>query len=625
MKVLVAALILAMLLGCGGNHSLAHNKRVIVLGVDGMDPNFVQRHWSALPNLAKLRDLGGLTRLRTTTPPQSPVAWSTFITGTDPAQHGIFDFVHRDPTTMQPVSSMGETLEPAHKLFVGPWQVPLSKARVRSFRQGQTFWQILTGHGVPVTVIRMPTNYPPVGVGEALSGMGTPDLQGTFGTFTYYTESESESDRDVPGGRIVHVADSDDRVVLPIQGPANTLRRDHRTPVLDLTVDIDPDQPVARFHIADERFILRQGEWSPWIRIRFAMIPYLAHVSAMFRMYVAELHPAIRIYRSALNVDPANPALPISTPANYSRQIASRVGPFYTQGIEEDTSALRQGALNLPEYLEQVRLVSLEHAALLNDSLTHFGQGLLFFYFSEIDQNSHMLWGRHEAELLNTYQTVDRDIGRVLTRAKNTTVVVMSDHGFAPFQRSVNLNTWLWHHGFLELDGSPDANGNEMFAHVNWHETRAYAMGLNSLYINLAGREKQGIVQPGRERALVIADLIRQLRAFRDPETGRTVIADVSAIERSNSRFAPDLIVGYAPGYRASWETALGGLPANLIEENVDAWIGDHCIAASAVPGVLLGNRKPHVQDPELKDLTVTILKEFGVPPDSSMTGRPVY
>ncbi len=167
-------------------HSSRTDKSVIVLGVDGMDPNFVAQHWNELPNLTRLRNKGGLTKLATTTPPQSPVAWSTFITGTDPAEHGLFDFVHRDPVTLAPMSSMAEVTAPAHTLNIGAWQLPLSSARVRSFRQGRAFWQILADADIPVTIVRMPTNYPPVEkAGFAIAGMGTPDLEGTFGTFTY--------------------------------------------------------------------------------------------------------------------------------------------------------------------------------------------------------------------------------------------------------------------------------------------------------------------------------------------------------------------------------------------------------------------------------------------------------
>lgn len=617
---------LLALASCGHTGSGAHGKRVIVLGVDGMDPGFVEEHWSQLPNLARLRDLGGLTRLATTTPPQSPVAWSTFITGWDPAQHGVFDFVERDPATMLPFSSMAETLPPAHQLEIGPWALPLSGARVRTLRAGRSFWEMLAERGIPVTVMRMPVNYPPVkGAGRELSGLGTPDLNGTFGTFTYYTDDPLEQARDVPGGRIVPVAAVHHRVILPIEGPPNTLRRDRRPVRLDVIADIDPEAAVARIQAGEQQLLLKQGEWSPWIRVRFPLIPHVAGVAGMFRLYAQEIAPGIRIYRSPLNADPSDPALPISAPPGFSRELAGRIGPFFTQGIEEDTSALRQGALSLPEYLAQSRIVMREHEDSLGDCLSRFRDGLLFFYFSEIDQNSHVLWGRHPAELLETYRAVDQAIGRVIDQGREQTVMVMSDHGFAAFDRAVNLNTWLRSEGFLAFDDPGITAGGELFAHVDWKHTRAYAMGLNALYLNLAGREKNGIVQPS-ERAALLAELIRRLREFRDADTGRLVVADAATVGASaSSRYAPDLIVGYAPGYRASWETALGAAPAGVVRVNDDAWIADHCIAAGAVPGVLLGNRRPRVADPRLKDLTVTILREFGVGPGPGMTGRAIY
>ncbi len=207
-----------------------------------------------------------------------------------------------------------------------------------------------------------------------------------------------------------------------------------------------------------------------------------------------------------------------------------------------------------------------------------------------------MLWGRHDDELLRTYQIVDKDIGMVLDREPDATVIVMSDHGFAAFDYAVNLNTWLLQEGFLSLK---PGGANATLASIDWKRTKAYAMGLNALYINLAGREENGIVAPGGERDTIMAELKRRLLELRDPDTGQLAVADVTAIGKSTSRFAPDLIVGYAPGYRASWETALGAIPPDVIRENTDAWIGDHCISAGAVPGVLLGTQTPSViKDP---------------------------
>ena len=613
MKWLAIAL-LVWLVSCGTPASRAHGKRVIVLGVDGMDPNFVQKHLGSLPNLARLAHMGGMTKLATTTPPESPVAWATFITGTDPVEHGLFDFVLRDPATLQPFSSMGETREPQHQLTLGPYLFPLSAAGVQTFRMGEPFWQILAEHNIPVTVMRMPTNYPADQHGNGISGMGTPDMEGTFGTFTYYSDDPNDAPGDVSGGRILQVSRVDNRVHLSVAGPTNPLRSDHSSTQLDMVADVDPVAPVARFRIVDQQFVLKQGEWSPWIRVRFPLLPHVSSVAGMFRIYARELQPGFRVYRSPLNADPAAPSLPISAPPQWSSELAHAVGPFYTQGIEEDTSALRQGALSLPEYLEQSRLVSQERFALLRETLRRFKDGFLFFYFSEVDQNSHMLWGKHEAELLGTYQSVDRAIGYVMDHESGATITVMSDHGFAAFDRAVNLNTWLIQQGFQAMSGD----------RVDWAKTKAYAMGLNALYINLAGREKYGVVHSGAERDAVLADLTRKLREFRDPDSGVPVVADVVELGKSASRFKPDLIVGYAPPYRASWETALGRAPVGVIEDNRDAWIGDHCMAASAVPGTLISTRKPF-SEPSLKDLPVTILNEFGIAPGPRMTGRVIY
>ena len=618
-----AALVLS---ACGPAPTGAHGKRVIVLGVDGMDPNFLERHWDELPNLARLRDRGGLVRLATTTPPESPVAWATFITGLDPAGHGIFDFVHRDPATLEPVSSMAQTIGPAHQLEIGPYLLPLGGARVRSFRSGRPFWQILAQHGIPATVIRMPTNYPPEEqAGEALAGMGTPDLEGTFGTFTYYTDDPGETAREVSGGRIVPVSAEAGRVVLPVAGPPDVLRRDGRPVCVNMVADVDPDASAASFRIDGQQFILRQAEWSPWVRVRFPLMGGIRGVSGTFRFYARQLHPGIHIYRSPVNIDPADPALPISAPPEYAGEMARRIGLFYTQGIEEDTSALRQGALDLPEYLELSHYIASQHRAMLRECLRRFHDGLLFFYFSEVDQDSHVLWGRHEDELLGTYQSVDRAVGDALDAARGATVIVMSDHGFSSFRRAFNLNAWLRREGFLALRDAPARDDGHPFASVDWSRTKAYALGLNALYLNMAGREAHGIVHPGAEREALLAELRECLEALRDPENGQRVIQDVAPVAASASRYAPDLIVGPAAGYRISWETALGETPPTVLEDNTDAWIGDHCMAAQLVPGVLLGTGRARIADPGLKDLPVAILGLFGVKAPAAMTGRDIY
>ena len=609
----------AALAGCHGSE--AHGRQVIVLGVDGMDPGFLERHWSDLPNVARLRGQGGFRRLGTTMPPQSPVAWSTFITGLDPAEHGIFDFVHRDPRTMQPFSSMSRTVEPRFQIPLGPYVLPLSSARVETLRKGEPFWRMLWDRHIPVTIMHMPTNFPPERVGAAISGMGVPDLRGTEGTFTFYTDDPEEIARDVPGGRIVKVAAENGRYVLPVEGPPNPLRKDRRYATADLVVEADAERDAALLTTGSARAIVQRGEWSEWLRADFPLLGWLAGARGMFRVYAKEIHPRLELYVTPVNIDPRAPDLPISAPASFSRAVAGAIGPFYTQGIAEDTSAYRQGVLDLEEFLRQSTLVRDDEMKLLRYALDGFREGLLFFYFSSIDQGSHMLWGKHEPELLEIYRAVDAAIGEVCRRFPRADIVVMSDHGFNSFDRSVNLNTWLWEKGFLALQGPPRGD-DEGFADVDWTKTQAYALGLNGLYLNIAGREKNGILRQGAETAAAMQRLARELVEFRDPANGRQVVETAPA---TGAPTGPDLIVGYGRGYRGSWETALGAVPRAILEDNTDVWIGDHCINAEDVPGVLLSNRLVRAERPSLRDVTVTILEMFGVGAGAGMRGQTVF
>jgi len=624
----VCVLTVIVLSSCAPTSSRAAGRKLIVLGIDGMDPKFLERHWASLPNLDRLRRQGGFQPLATVIPPQSPVAWSTFITGTDPGVHGVYDFIHRNPETRMPFSSMGETAAGGKSISLGPYVFPLTSGEVRSLRKGKAFWQTLSENGIPVTVLRMPTNFPPVDCeGLSLAGMGVPDLRGTFGTFTFFTDAEQEG-RNVPGGRILPARVANHRAVLRLDGPENTLRKDRATTSVDITVDVDPSGQAARFTVGEAQYVLKEGEWSPWIRIAFPMIPYFKDAAGMVRIYAQELGPGFRVYVSPENVDPERPELPISDPASYSRDLARSVGPYYTQGMAEDTAALRQKIFTREEYIAQSRLVATEHLKLFRHALDQFRDGLLFFHFFGVDQNSHMLWGRFEKELLETYKLADQAVGWAMAASDAGTLIVMSDHGFSTFDRAVNVNTWLMKEGFLALDDPANVGEKELFAHVDWTRTKAYAVGLNAVYLNLVGREPDGtIAQPDIDFEL--RKIVDRLKGLRDPATGAPVVTAVYEARRVYSSHdagtSPDLMIGYAPGYRSSWQTALGAVPAETVVDNGEAWIGDHCIAAEHVPGVFLSNRKASVGDAKLEDLTATILAHFGIARPAAMKGRNVF
>jgi predicted AlkP superfamily phosphohydrolase/phosphomutase len=603
---------------------------MIVLGVDGMDPQFLEAHWNSLPNLNRLRADGDFKRLATTMPPQSPVAWSSVITGMDPGGHGIFDFVHRNPQTRMPLSSMAEVTAPSRTLTIGPYVLPLSGGGVKSMRAGSAFWQTLEQHGLRATVIRMPANFPAADCEqESLSGMGTPDLRGTARTYSFYTDDPAENRKIVSGGEITKAKLERGRAILNVLGPPNTLRKDQAVTSVSLTVDVDPAENVARIELSGQRIVLRQGEWSDWFHASFPLISGFKSAAGIFRVYLQQAHPYLRLYVSPINIDPGEPALPISTPANFSRTLNDAVGPFYTEGIAEETGAYRAGLFSRAEFLQQSHRVLSDSMRLFRRELDGFQDGLLFYYFSSVDQNSHMLWGRYEDDLLEIYKIIDVAVGEAMKKAgSDTKLVILSDHGFAKFDRAVHLNSFLMQNGFLQLDDPKKVGDDELFAHVDWGRSVAYAVGLNAIYLNQEGREDGGIV-PVVDRQVILNKIAAKLKEFKDPVSGENVVETVyfsdTAFQGKNLKYAPDILVGFRRGFRASWQTALGAVPKDTVEDNTQAWIGDHCMAAHLVPGVLLSNRKISLADPSLVDVPTTILGEFGVKNGPGMIGRSFF
>jgi predicted AlkP superfamily phosphohydrolase/phosphomutase len=630
-----------------------NSARMIILGVDGMDPTMLAQFMrdGDTPNLKKLAEQGGFMPLGTSTPPQSPVAWSNFITGMDPGGHGIFDFVALDRDTLLPyLSSARVETSGREPLAVGRWRIPLSSEETVMLRDGQAFWEILDAEGIPATMFRVPVNYPPIEAGErGLSGMGTPDLRGTSGTFTFYTDEPGIEIGGVSGGMIKAANIVDGQIIGAIEGPTNAFLEDTPRSTAEFRVSIDAQHPVALIQISGERALLNVGEWSDWLAVDFEMVPGLVEVRGMVRVYLKQTVPHFSLYISPVNIDPRSPAQPISIPAEYAFELAEAAGPFYTQEMPEDTKALSAHVLTPQEFLTQSGLVMDERRRLLRYELQRFheqgaGSRFLFFYLSSVDQRNHMLARQMDAEhpfhdddtpqdlaeaMRTTYKEVDEMVGWVLDDLDaETRFVVMSDHGFAPFRRQANLNSWLEQNGYLKLKNPALRSSYEWLLGIDWSQTRAFGIGLNSLYLNVRGREKNGIVDPDEREALA-RKIAGELKTWTDPETGEDVVTQPLVREDiyhgPHVTAAPDIIVGYARGYRASWATSTGKIPATLIEDNDKEWSGDHCMDARAVPGVLLSNQSLNEGDADLRDMPVSILNHFGIKAPSQMGGRAVF
>jgi predicted AlkP superfamily phosphohydrolase/phosphomutase len=625
----------------------ANGKKMIILGIDGMDPDLLTKFMAEgkMPNFARLSQQGSFRRLTTSIPPQSPVAWSNLITGMNAGGHGIFDFIHRDPKTFQLYFSTSRVEGPKHSWQIGNWVVPLGSGSADQLRRGKAFWEILDDKGIPNSIYRIPANFPPIAAkGKTLSGMGTPDLRGTYGTFTFYTDDATAAAGAVEGGEVVQVEVKDNRVASNLIGPGNTFRKDSPPATEPFKVDLDPLEPVVRVSFQNQQFVLKEGEWSGWTPVEFQLMPIIGNVKGICRFFLKQAHPRFQLYVSPINIDPANPALPISTPSSYSRDLAKEIGEYHTQGIAEDTKALSDGVLDDKEFLEQSRTVLAEHRRAFDAEFPKFRDGLFFFYFSSLDLNAHMMWrhtdpshpaydaalaSQYGTALEEFYQQIDQVLGEVLAKIDNdTTLLVLSDHGFAPYRRSFNLNTWLLQNGYIAVKPGAPVDPNEPFAEVDWSHTRAYGLGLNGLYANIRGREREGIVESAQADAL-LREIRQKLLEVRDPKDNSQAITRVDlaseVYQGQYARTGPDALVGYNRAYRAGWKTILGAFPPDVFEDNANPWSGDHCMDYTKVPGVLLSNRKIDAEAPALTDIAPTILGQFGIAKATDMKGQSVF
>lgn len=614
----------------------AGRRRVLVLGIDGMDYRLTRRliGEGKLPNLARLEQAGGFQPLETSIPPQSPVAWSDFITGLDAGGHGIFDFIHRKPETLEPYLSTSQVEAPGRQLRLGGWQIPLGGGGPILLRRGVPFWEVLEDKGIPTTIVRMPANFPPSGsASRELSGMGTPDILGSYGTFSFFTTAPERIEREITGGHVYPAKVTGNVFRGRLTGPPNPFLVEGKALTAEFAVYVDPARSVAKIELGDEELILAEGEWSEWVRVEFEPIPWLQTLSGIVRFYLKEVDPEFELYVSPINIDPLAPAMPISTPPEFAVELAEAAGRYYTQGMPEDTKALVSGILDEEAFLGQAQLVAEEQRAQYEFLLDRFDGGLLFYYFGFIDQVSHVMWHamdaghpahdsvrdspfRHVIEDL--YVQADEIVGTALERLDpDETLIVMSDHGFTSWRRAFNLNTWLAENGYLAVRDVSRQGELPFLQNVDWSRTRAYGLGLSGLYLNLRGRERAGRVPRTRYRRLC-EEIAERLLQVRDPATGRPVITKVYIRDETYSDgglrdVGPDLVIGYARGVRASDETAEGRVPRELFADNADKWSGDHIMDHEEVPGVLFTNRTLKRPVQSLNELAAAVLLEFGI------------
>ena len=432
-----------------------------------------------------------------------------------------------------------------------------------------------------------------------LCGMGVWDARGTEGTYFFYSTAPADLKGDFRG-MTFELRREGDVLRGEIPGPYRAGQADTIREPFEL---IPKSDGAADLRVQGQTNSLKNGRWSDWIKLRFTLGTFGSRVDVVTRvLFRNHADGRTTLYVSPLNFDPASPLYAISHPKTYATELAEHVGGgcFHTRGMPYDTQALSDGVISDEDFRAQWSTLMDEDEQMLAHELSRFDAGMLFSYFEGPDIIQHMFWRGIDAEhplhkpddaIAQCYQRCDAILGRArAAMGTEGTVVVLSDHGFAPFRRAVHINAILRDAGYLAIKGGASQSG-ELFESVDWGKTRAYAVGFNAVYLNRAGREAQGVVAAS-DTAEMTSRIAALLEGFVDPDTRERAIkmAYAASASAENASVSPDLIVGYARGYRASWETALGAVPSKTVEPNTRKWSGDHCIDPDEVPGIFLSS-----------------------------------
>jgi predicted AlkP superfamily phosphohydrolase/phosphomutase len=561
------------------------------------------------------------------------VAWSTFATGTNPGGHGVFDFIRRNPRSYLP--EFGLNRYEQKNAFLPPKAVNL--------RRGTPIWDVLKTAGLGATVLRCPCTYPPDSVrGRMLSGMGVPDLRGGLGTSTFYPTNDAVKPRE--SENVVRLsATGKGAYSTYLIGPRNPKTGSDVRLEVTLEVDSRTRQATLRSDGTPQEMPLHQGIWSDWLRVKFKL-GLLQSVRGMVRFYLGQCEPEVALYASPVNFDPDTPLFPISSPPEYASELGQRIGLYYTTGMVEDTTGLNNERISEDAFLAQCEIAWRDRESMMLAELDSFEEGFFFCLFDTPDRIQHMFWRFCEADhpanrgaALDTdyspviddcYRRCDAVIGKVMELiGPDTLLIALSDHGFNSFRRGVHLNTWLYENRLLALRNGikPGADAGDLLRHVDWEKTIAFALGLSGIYLNIRGREEQGIVAP-EDAAKVKGTLAKALSGLADPAQGgavsiRRVLPREEVYRGPFVVEAPDLLVDFAPGYRISWSSSMGGIAEGQFEDNARKWSGDHIIDPEYVPGVLFMSRPFPSHQARLLDLAPTILAALGLPKSPAMEG----
>jgi len=555
--------------------------KTLILGFDSFNPATFEDMLGKgqMPNLEKFVQANGYSRLDVCSPPQTEVSWTSIATGADPGSHGIFDFVHRDPETYMPYVS----ILPTRKTALGEQFVPPYTAK--------TFFEEAAALGYPATALWWPAMFParpelPV---MTIPGLGTPDIRGQLGVGTFFTTEDEEKKK----VRVVRLeADGKNRFKAELPGPQVPSKDGPKFITLPLTLDL-LDNETAELSIDGKKIRLQLGKWSDIFELRFKA-GLLVNIQAITQVILTNTKGAVRLYVQPLQIHPLHSTFSYTASKSFVKKLWNEVGPFLTLGWPQDTTGLEDGCITDEQFLDLCQSIFDQRIGILYHLMKDFREGVLAAIFDDLDRVQHMFFHNRQDVVRDWYQRLDRFVGDVQQKVSSWDskhrFLVMSDHGFTHFQHKVHLNRWLLEEGYLAFkNGNPSGD----LTNVDWSKTRAYSVGLNSIYLNIQGREGQGVVQPDAIES-TLAEIKDKLTDWKNAN-GDFVVEKARLKHETYTgpftRLGPDLVVGYAAGHRSSAETGVGKIPEVVMEPNHDHWGADHCMDADIVPGVIFANR----------------------------------
>jgi len=517
------------------------------------------------------------------------------------------------------------------------------------------FYKAAADAGYKTTVIRMPLEFPPTRLpgGKLWAGLGVPDLRATWGTFFYFSSDLTLWDvGDTEfGGKLVRLELSGNHAASQVEGPADPTSAKFARLSIPIDFTVTPDGKAVTITLQGQTATIPERQWSVWFHPKFRVTPFLS-LRSICRFYILQTSPELRVYMMPLNLDPENSPLPISSPPDYIVELVRKHGLMKTLGWWHDTWALNEERIDEGVFLEDCFRTMQQEREVLLDELKNDPPSLLVSVFTATDSVSHMFYRfldpthpRYDAELAKTYGDaiertyvkMDEVVGDVMRAMKpDATLMIVSDHGFHSWRKGFNTNTWLVENGFMALKNSGAKEKQydlaqlfgqgSFFPNTDWSRTQAYAVGLGQVYLNLRGREKYGIVNPGPEAEQILGAIHDKLLTVEDPDTHQPVIENVyygKEIDHgARISEAPDLQIDFRDGYRTSWQTSLGAVPAGIVVANMKKWSGDHCSSdPSDTQGIFFSNRVLANPQPTIFDIAPTVLKLLNVPPPATLDG----